>query len=70
MVYTTQAEDEDAEAPFNVITYRIIGDNKAPSFFRINPQSGDINLNTTLDSDSDTAYTVIIFRKEISTTEK
>ena len=60
-MYTTQAEDGDSAAPFNVISYRIIGDNKAPSFFRINPRSGDINLNSTLESDSDTAYTVNSF---------
>ena len=57
-MYTTQAVDSDSAAPFNVISYRIIGDNKAPSFFRINPRSGDINLNSALESDSDTAYTV------------
>ena len=61
MVYTIEAEDSDSTAPFNVISYRIIGDNKSPSFFRINPASGDINLNSTLESDSDTAYTVFIF---------
>ncbi len=57
-VYTVQARDGDAEAPFNTIRYRIIGDNKAPGFFRINENSGDINLNTSLETDSDSAYTV------------
>ena len=58
VVYTTQAVDADSAAPFNSLSYRIIGDNKAPTYFRINAQSGDINLNTSLEADSDTAYTV------------
>ena len=57
-VYTIQARDTDSAAPFNTIRYRIIGDNKAPTYFRINENSGDINLNTSLEADSDTAYTV------------
>ncbi len=59
-VYTVQATDADEAAPFNTIRYRIIGDNNAPVYFRINEQSGDINLNTSLSVDSDTAYTVSV----------
>ncbi len=48
------------QVPFNKVTYRIIGDNKAPSFFKINSDNGDLNLNTSLTADSDTSYTVSI----------
>lgn len=57
-VKTVRAEDKDKAAPFNTVRYSIIGDNKAPSFFKINPQTGDIQLNSSLVVDTDMFYTI------------
>lgn len=46
------------QSPFNKKTYRIIGDNKAPTYFQINSESGDITLNSSLEADAESYYTV------------
>lgn len=47
------------QAPFNTITYSIIGDERAPTLFSINQVSGVITTSSTsLFSDPNTLYTV------------
>lgn len=49
------------QSPFNVITYSIIGDDRAPNLFNINPASGVISTSSqSLFSDPNTLYTVSI----------
>lgn len=47
------------QSPFNIITYSIIGDDRAPNLFSINPSSGIISTSSqSLFSDPNTLYTV------------
>ena len=60
-VINIRANDEYETPPFDQISYKVIGDNKAPTFFQVNPQSGDIKLNVSLETDTDSFYTVGAF---------
>ena len=44
--------------PFNMLKYEIIGDDAAPSYFRIEPTSGRIVVNGNLESDGTRMYSV------------
>ena len=48
------------QAPYNKLEYTITGDNKAPTFFEINSQTGLIKLRSSLQAESDGFYIVSI----------
>ena len=48
VVFTVQARDDDSTAPFNTITYSIIGDEGVAGVFAINPSTGQITLISSL----------------------
>lgn len=49
VVFTVEARDDDAPgSPFSTITYSIIGDEGVPGVFAINPQTGEIQLISSL----------------------
>ncbi len=48
------------QAPYNKLRYSVIGDNKAPTYFVINGENGDVKLNRSLIDDIDSLYTVNI----------
>ncbi|KAL5018742.1 hypothetical protein ScPMuIL_004464 [Solemya velum] len=52
-VFQTRASDADTVAPFNQITYSMIGDDQTPSLFEINDQTGLISLRATADLTAD-----------------
>ncbi|XP_078316513.1 protocadherin Fat 4-like isoform X2 [Crassostrea virginica] len=58
VVYDANATDPDAAGtPFSVIRYSLIGDENAPSFFRVDPQTGQIfTIEPSLFSDQATTY--------------
>lgn len=43
---------------FGLITYKIIGDDSAPTYFGINPQTGDIKLTASVLTDTIVTYQV------------
>ncbi|XP_046579035.1 protocadherin Fat 4-like [Haliotis rubra] len=53
-VYQTTVADRDTVAPFNVLSFELIGDDSATSFFTINPSSGLITLRNGADLTTDT----------------
>ncbi|XP_046579033.1 protocadherin Fat 4-like [Haliotis rubra] len=53
-VFTVSTRDNDLRAPFNTVSYTVIGDDNAPNMFTIGAQSGDISTNSQ-DLQSDTA---------------
>ncbi|XP_062582056.1 cadherin EGF LAG seven-pass G-type receptor 1-like, partial [Saccostrea cucullata] len=58
MIYDANATDPDTpNTPFSKIRYTLIGDESAPSFFRIDSQSGQIStIEPSLFSDQGTVY--------------
>ncbi|KAL3878042.1 hypothetical protein ACJMK2_035678, partial [Sinanodonta woodiana] len=56
VVYRTSAGDLDTQAPFNTLSYSIIGDDSAPNFFDINSTTGIVTLRTSVQSDTIAAY--------------
>ena len=46
------------QEPFNKVTYAIIGDDSAPSYFRINENSGAIQVSNNLENDATRTYSV------------
>lgn len=58
VVFTVQARDDDTAAPYNTITYSIIGDEGVAGVFAINPNNGQISLISSLDQASQTEFRV------------
>ncbi|XP_062579030.1 protocadherin Fat 3-like [Saccostrea cucullata] len=58
MIYDANATDPDTtNTPFSTIRYTLIGDESAPSFFRIDSQSGQVTtIEPSLFSDQGTVY--------------
>ena len=46
------------QAPFNEITYQLIGDDSAPGVFRIDESSGIITVSNNLENDGTREYKV------------
>ena len=46
-VFSAEARDQDADAPFNELYYNIIGDDSAVNYFKVNEQ-GHINIRNDL----------------------
>ena len=46
------------QAPFNEVTLSIIGDDAATTFFGIDSSTGTINLARSIQTDTETSYTV------------
>lgn len=49
------------QSPFNQVSYSIIGDDAAPSFFMMNSTSGWITLGRSLSSDTVTSYQASLY---------
>ena len=47
-----------SQAPYNVITYSIVGEDKAPNYFTIDSDNGQIRLRSSLLQDQDLSYRV------------
>ena len=58
VLFSVSARDLDTRAPYNQVTYTMVGDDKSPTFFDINPSSGEIRLRSSLLQDSDLVYRV------------
>lgn len=58
IVTRVQARDNDTSAPYNTITYSIIGDGGVAGVFAINPSTGAITLLTGLSSLSQNMFRV------------
>ncbi|KAK3089813.1 hypothetical protein FSP39_006721 [Pinctada imbricata] len=64
-IFDVNATDADTQAPFNTITYSIIGDERAPTLFSINQVSGVITTSSTsLFSDPNTLYTIRVLAQD------
>ncbi|KAJ8319080.1 hypothetical protein KUTeg_004171 [Tegillarca granosa] len=61
-IFTPNAQDSDANAPFNQLTYSLIGDNQAGNYFDVNSQTGQITLKPTanLNATQETRFVVRI----------
>jgi len=46
------------QAPFNTLTYSIIGDDSAPSYFSVNSTTGNVFLASRVDFDTLSEYRV------------
>lgn len=58
VITTLTAQDRDAIAPFNVITYSLVGDGNAPQFFEVETQTGRVLLRSSVAQQADLQYTV------------
>lgn len=58
-VYQVEAEDADV-APYNVVSYDLIGDDNGPVFFNIEASTGIIRVLQSLAAETQTLYTVSI----------
>ncbi|XP_023933063.1 protocadherin Fat 4-like [Lingula anatina] len=56
LIYTVQSRDNDTHTPFNDISYFLIGDDSALSYFNLDQSSGIISLRRDLTSDSNQFY--------------
>ena len=59
-VYQVEAQDAD-EAPYNVVTYDLIGDDNGPVFFNVEPSTGIIRVSQSLFSETQTLYVVSFY---------
>ncbi|RUS85645.1 hypothetical protein EGW08_006591, partial [Elysia chlorotica] len=57
-IYTVTATDADVQAPYNTVTYDIIGDDAAPTYFTINAVTGVISIGQSIASDPSDRYTI------------
>ena len=58
-VMKIQATDADPQnTPFRQVAYTLLGDDKGPTFFRIDEKSGQVYVKSDLKSDGDTQYKV------------
>ena len=53
------------QAPYNTVTYSIIGDDEAPNYFSINPASGVISVVRALTDDSASSYRVSVTHRSL-----
>ena len=60
VLFSVSARDLDASAPYNEVTYDLIGNGTATTFFDVNPTSGDIRLRSSLLQDSVTRYSLLL----------
>ncbi|KAL8559117.1 hypothetical protein ACOMHN_046165 [Nucella lapillus] len=60
VLFTVSARDLDTTAPFNQVTYSLIGEDKSPTFFDVNPNSGEIRLRSSLLQDTDQSYKLLL----------
>ena len=60
VVFTVQARDDDRTAPFNTITYSIIGDEGVAGVFAINPCTGQITLISSLATANQNEFRVCV----------
>ncbi len=59
------AQDADPEGPFKTVTYSLIGDDAAPTFFDIVSESGLINVRRDLRTENVDFYNVSIRRSTV-----
>ncbi|XP_070182126.1 cadherin EGF LAG seven-pass G-type receptor 2-like [Littorina saxatilis] len=67
--YTATVSDSDVQSPFNSVSLRIIGDDRAPGLFRLDPNPGYptqrlVIVNGSLAQDNVTEYTVRILAQD------
>ncbi|XP_076458559.1 protocadherin Fat 1-like [Babylonia areolata] len=60
VIFTVSARDQDTTAPYNQVTYDLVGDGNSPTFFDVNPSSGEIRLRSSLLQDSAQSYTLFL----------
>ena len=56
-VYQVEAQDNDV-APYNVVTYDLVGDDNGPVFFNVEASTGIIRVSQNLIGESQTVYVV------------
>ncbi len=47
------------QEPYNQITFEIVGDDAAPTYFEIDPTKGEIKIKRDIKSDTETQYQVL-----------
>ncbi len=58
-VLRIQATDTDPQnTPFKELSYTLLGDDKGPTFFRIDERTGQVRVKADLKADGDTQYKV------------
>ncbi|KAK3584481.1 hypothetical protein CHS0354_018066 [Potamilus streckersoni] len=60
-VYVVSATDADIQSPYNVLTYSIIGDDAATTYFQINSASGSITVKEPFVNDAASTYHIRVF---------
>lgn len=65
-IFTVEARDADTTAPYNTITYSIIGDEGVAGVFTINPTSGDITLISPLTESNQREFRVSYMSSSIN----
>ncbi|KAL5018737.1 hypothetical protein ScPMuIL_004459 [Solemya velum] len=65
-IYQTSATDNDLQAPYNTVTYEMVGDAVAPTLFYVNVNTGEVRLrdNAVLSLEDDSVYYVQIRAKD------
>ncbi len=58
VIFTVRAQDRDNIAPYNQITYSIVGDDSAPNYFAVNETSGQVKIRRDIKNDRETDYQV------------
>ena len=58
------ARDNDTTAPFNTVTYSIIGDDSPPAYFNINPITGQISLQQSIATDPTNRYLIRVLAQD------
>ncbi|XP_048248646.1 protocadherin Fat 4-like [Haliotis rufescens] len=66
MVFSVRAADADTQAPFNNISFSLIGDARGPSFFRVNTNTGVITVTETslISTDQAPSYTLRVLAED------
>ena len=47
-----------SQEPYNKITYEIVGDDAAPTYFEVEPTRGEIKVKRDIKTDTETSYQV------------
>lgn len=63
-IFTALATDADTYAPFNTVTYEIIGDGVATIYFAIDKTTGIVSLSSALPSQPENKYYVRVLAKD------
>ena len=50
------------QEPFNQFVFELVGDHKAPSYFSLNGETGDIQVRSGVDLPSDTDIVYVVSR--------